>query len=93
MDCRSPGRPVMRQLGLPCAPALRMMCGAKSENAMRWLLVFFAAVSFVFAVLVIYDVWTNNKKETQEMKIVWTILAVLFGIVTGIVYYFLRKRN
>jgi len=26
-----------------------MMCGAKSENAMRWLLVFFAAVSFVFA--------------------------------------------
>jgi uncharacterized membrane protein YozB (DUF420 family) len=49
-------------------------------------------VGVVVAVLVIYDVWTNNKKDKKEMKIVWTILAVLFSIITGIVYYFLRKR-
>jgi hypothetical protein len=49
-------------------------------------------LAFLMAVLVIYDVWAVNKKDTQAMKLVWTILAVFFSIITGIVYYFVRKR-
>jgi ABC-type spermidine/putrescine transport system permease subunit II len=49
-------------------------------------------VAVVCAVWVIYDVWTNNKKMKDTMKIVWTVCAVIFSIITAIVYYFVGKK-
>lgn len=48
-------------------------------------------VGIVCAVWVIYDVFANNRKLTTGMKIVWTVLAILFSIITAIVYYFVYK--
>ena len=44
------------------------------------------------AIWVIYDVLVNNKKLSVGMKIVWIILALLFSIITAIVYYFVYKK-
>jgi cytochrome c oxidase assembly factor CtaG len=49
-------------------------------------------VALVVAILTIYDVWAVNKKDSTGMKVVWTVLAVIFSIITGIVYYLIRKR-
>ena len=42
------------------------------------------------AIWVIVDVW-NSKKKT-EMKIIWSVAAVFFSIITAIVYYFLGRK-
>jgi len=52
----------------------------------------FWLVGVAAAVWVIYDVWTQQRKTSQGEKIVWTILAILFSIITAIVYYFVKKR-
>lgn len=49
-------------------------------------------VGIVCAVWVIYDVWAVQKKLTQGMRILWTVLAVFFSIITAIVYYFVVKK-
>ncbi|MBT3642845.1 hypothetical protein HN604_03375 [archaeon] len=49
-------------------------------------------VTFVAAVWVIYDVWAKNERAQTGMKVVWTILALLFGVITAIIYYFTQKR-
>jgi len=45
------------------------------------------------AIWVIYDVFANNSRLGTTGKIVWTILAILFSIITAIVYYFVEKRE
>ena len=45
------------------------------------------------AIWVIYDVLANNKRLSDGMKIVWIILAVLFSIITAIVYYFIGRNG
>ncbi len=54
---------------------------------------FFGAIGVVCAVLVIYDVFTKQKKMKDCHKIAWTIFAILFSILTAIVYYFAVKRK
>ena len=49
-------------------------------------------IAILCAVWVIYDVLVNNKKASTGMKVVWIILAILFSIITAIVYYFVRKK-
>jgi len=48
----------------------------------------FGLLCLVVAILVIYDVFANQKKMKTGMKVLWTVLAVLFSVVTGIVYFF-----
>ncbi len=48
-------------------------------------------IGLVCAVWVIYDTWAVNRKDTTGIKVVWTVCAVLFSIITAIVYYFMRK--
>ena len=50
-------------------------------------------VALVFAILVIYDVFAKQKKMSTGMKVLWTVLALLFSIVTGIVYYFVVYKK
>ena len=49
-------------------------------------------IALICAVWVIYDVWLNKKKKDTVFKVIWTVLAVFFSILTAIVYYFMEKR-
>jgi len=49
-------------------------------------------IGLACAIWVIYDVWGVNKKLSDGMKIVWTILALLFSVLTAIIYYFTQKK-
>jgi len=53
-------------------------------------------ILYVIAVLcfiwVVYDVLTNNRRLSTGMKVLWIILAILFSIITAIVYYFVYKN-
>lgn len=48
-------------------------------------------LGLVAAIWVIYDVFAKNKKLTTGLKIVWTVCAIFFSIITAIVYYFVYK--
>lgn len=50
-------------------------------------------LAIVAAVLVIYHIWTKNDRLTDTEKLIWTIAAVVFSIITGIVYYFTQYRK
>ena len=50
-------------------------------------------LSIVAAIWVIYDVWAVNKKLSGGMKLMWTLLALLFSFITAIVYYLLHKSK
>lgn len=50
-------------------------------------------VALVCAVWVIYDVLVNNKGLSTGMKAVWIICALLFSIITAIVYYFVGMKK
>ncbi len=50
-------------------------------------------VAVVAAVWVIYDVWTQRRSMDQTQKIIWTIAAVIFSIVTAIVYYLIVAKK
>lgn len=49
-------------------------------------------IALIAAIWVIYDVWVGTKGLSTGSKIIWTIFAVFFSIITAIVYYFVRKR-
>ncbi len=53
----------------------------------------FYIVALLCAVWVIYDVLVKNKKLNTTAKAVWIICAVLFSIVTAIVYYFIGRKK
>jgi hypothetical protein len=50
-------------------------------------------VSLIAAILVIYDVFANQKSMTIGMKVLWTVLAILFSIITAVVYYFIAYKK
>ncbi|MEK6939931.1 MAG: PLDc N-terminal domain-containing protein [Nanoarchaeota archaeon] len=45
------------------------------------------------AVWVIYDIVTYQKKMKSEHKLLWIIAAVVFSVLTAIIYYFVVKRK
>lgn len=49
-------------------------------------------VAIVCAIWVIYDVFAKNKKISDGMKVLWTVLAIVFSIITAIIYYFVEKK-
>ena len=49
-------------------------------------------LALICAVWVIYDVLTNEKGMDKTQRIIWIITAVLFNIITAIVYYLMKKR-
>jgi prolipoprotein diacylglyceryltransferase len=50
-------------------------------------------IGVIAAVWVIYDVWTKRGSMDQTQKIIWTIAAVIFSVITAIVYYFVVMRK
>lgn len=52
-----------------------------------------ALLAFVAAVWVIYHLWTKNNRLTDTEKLVWTIAAVAFSIITAVIYYLTQYRK
>jgi prolipoprotein diacylglyceryltransferase len=50
-------------------------------------------LAVVCAVWVIYEVITKHKHWTDGKKILWIICAVIFSIITAIVYYFTEYKK
>lgn len=50
-------------------------------------------IALVCAIWVIYDVLANNKGLSTVAKVIWVICALLFSIITAIVYYFIGRRK
>jgi hypothetical protein len=49
-------------------------------------------LGIVCAIWVIYDVLAKNQGLSTGKKILWIVAALLFSIITAIVYYFVEKR-
>lgn len=49
-------------------------------------------LGIICAVFVIYDVLTNQKKMKDSSKIIWIIFAILFSIITAIIYLIVKKK-
>ncbi|MEK6959782.1 MAG: PLDc N-terminal domain-containing protein [Nanoarchaeota archaeon] len=52
----------------------------------------FGLIGLLCAVWVIYDVFAVRKRMATSERIIWTVCAILFSILTAIVYYFVRKK-
>ncbi len=51
-------------------------------------------IAFVCAVWVIYDVVKyQHDKMSDTKRIIWILCAIIFSVLTAIVYYFLVKRR
>ena len=50
-------------------------------------------IAFIAAIWVIYDVLVNNKRLSDGMKVLWIICAVIFSIITAVIYYLVGRNN
>ena len=50
-------------------------------------------VAFICAAWVIYNVLVHNKSFSTGMKAAWIICALLFSIITAIIYYLVAKKK
>ena len=48
-------------------------------------------IAIICAIWVIYDIIVNNKRLSDGMKVLWVICAVLFSIITAIIYYLVGR--
>ena len=53
----------------------------------------FGIIALICAIWVIYDVIVNNKKLSDGMKVLWIICAVIFSIITAVIYYLVGRNN
>lgn len=49
-------------------------------------------IALICAIWVIYQVWAVNKGLSTGKKVLWTILAIFFSIITAIVYLIVKKK-
>ena len=49
-------------------------------------------IAIICAIYVLYDVWAVQKKMAVVTKLIWSICALIFSIITAIVYYFVVKK-
>lgn len=50
-------------------------------------------LSLAAFIWVAYEVWGVNKRISNGTKVIWTIAALFFSIITAIVYYVVEKRK
>jgi uncharacterized BrkB/YihY/UPF0761 family membrane protein len=53
----------------------------------------FGVIALIAAIWVIYDVLVNNKRLSDGMKVLWVVCAILFNIITAIIYYLVGRNN
>ncbi len=49
-------------------------------------------IGLICAVFVIFQVWAKQPTMGAGEKVVWTIAAIFFSVLTAIIYYFMRMR-
>ncbi len=49
-------------------------------------------IAVICAVFVIYDVWIKQSGMNTGEKVLWTLSALIFNILTAIIYYLFKKR-
>ncbi len=52
-----------------------------------------ALLAVACMVWVIYDVFFVEKDFPTERKILWAVLAILFSVLTAILYYLIEKKD
>ena len=50
-------------------------------------------ISLVCAVWVIYDIVVNQKKMDTLHKVIWIVAAIVFSVITAIIYYLVVKKK
>lgn len=50
-------------------------------------------IALICAILVIYEVITKHKHWSDGKKIIWIVCAIIFSIITAIVYYFVEYKK
>ena len=50
-------------------------------------------IGIIAAAWVIYDVLVNNKRLSDGMKVLWIVLAIIFSIITAIIYYLFGRNQ
>lgn len=50
-------------------------------------------IALASAIWVIYDVMTQNKGLSDMKKIIWIVVALIFGILGAVLYYFLGRNK
>ena len=55
-----------------------------------WLL---GIVAIICAIWVIYDILVNNKRLSDGMRVLWVVCAVLFSIITAVIYYLIGRNG
>jgi phosphatidylglycerophosphate synthase len=53
----------------------------------------FGIVALIAAIWVIYDVLVNNRRLSDGMKVLWVVCAVLFNIITAVIYYLVGRNS
>lgn len=53
---------------------------------------FFSIIMLIFTIWVVYDVLENNKNLSDGMKLLWIVCAILFSVITAIVYYLIGRN-
>lgn len=49
-------------------------------------------IALICAVWVVYDVLANNKSLSSTEKVLWIVGAILFSIITAIVYFLIGRE-
>lgn len=50
-------------------------------------------LSLIAFIWVAYKVWSKNQRLETAGKVLWTLAAFFFSIITAIIYYFVEKRK
>ncbi len=50
-------------------------------------------IALIAAIWVIYDVLVNNRRLSDGMKVLWIICAVVFSIITAVIYYLVGRNS
>jgi membrane protein DedA with SNARE-associated domain len=50
-------------------------------------------IAIICAIWVIYDVLVNNKRLSDGMKVLWVVFAILFSIITAVIYYLVGRNG
>jgi hypothetical protein len=48
-------------------------------------------IAIICAIWVIYDIIVNNKRLSDGMKVLWVVCAILFSIITAVIYYLVGR--
>lgn len=49
-------------------------------------------IAIICAIYVIYDVWNDQFMPTNT-KLLWTIMSLLFSIITAIIYFIQKSKR